>query len=162
MKRKDIVLLLDRYFERYPTVAEINYFEHTGVAKETKNFTKEEHELYNPSPRTLEQAYKFMCHILYIWSCKDRVKERLVKDELRIIKEMKAQQDLEKWRAKELERQAYRKIYIAGKGTKLGEEALKRQTAIDNKKRIANVLEYHTRTGIAIPEEMWGVINKYR
>ena len=61
MKRKDIILILSKYFGRYPTIVEINYFECTGQVKRVQDFTEEEHAAYNPSPRILEQAYKFIC-----------------------------------------------------------------------------------------------------
>ena len=164
--KKDKILILSRYFGRYPTVVEVYYFEVTGQVKEVKHFTKEEHALYNPSPRVLGKVYKYISGLLYVWAYRDKIRAYLEREKIKEARnariEAREKELHKRWEEAKIKRLIQSKTYISNRCTPTSERALKRQTTIDNKRRIKDVLNYHTETGIAIPEEMWGVIGKYR
>ncbi len=58
MKIKKINNVLKTRFNRDATVAEINHYMYTKVAKKQREFTKKEMLLYSPVEKEVQQAYK--------------------------------------------------------------------------------------------------------
>ena len=166
MKRKDIILILSKYFGRYPTLVEINYFEITEQVKKVEHFTKEEHILYNPSPRILEKAYKFISKLLYIWAYRDKIRDHIerenIKEQRRDRIEARNKELYKREEEAKIKRLIQSKFYLSNRGTPASERALKKHILARNKAMIKDVLNKHDIDGVAIPEEMWDVIIKYK
>lgn len=166
MKRKDIILILSKYFGRYPTVVEINYFEKTGQVKKVEHFSQEEHIVYNPSQYELKKAFDSISHMLYIWYYVDKIKAKLERERIKEARdkriEARDKEMYKRWEASKIKSLMQSKAYVSNRGTPASERALKKQIVADNKRRVRNILKFHEINDVAIPEEMWGVIVKYK
>lgn len=167
MKRKDIILMLSKYFGRYPTIVEVNYFMATDRIKKVQYFTAEEHERYNPERSKLQKAYKTICNMMYVWWNKDKIKAKLEREErARITSERIATRDAELNRRKE--EYYIRKaregagMYISKRAKNSAEVAIRKRIATSNQRMVRDILRFHIETNTAIPEEMWDVIIKYK
>ena len=164
--KRNNILLLSRQLGRYPKVAEIIYFEKTGKAKKTKHFTPEETSIYNPGFATLQKTHKRLIQIMYIWANFDKIKARLErerrKEERNARIEAKEKEAHKRWEAMRIRSLMQSKAYVSTRGTPANERALRKQTAIDNKRRVQDILKFHEMNDVAIPDVMRDVIIKYR
>ena len=171
MKRKDIILILSKYFGRYPTVVEINYFERTGQVKQTGNFTPEEHVVYNPSPKVLEQTHKYIMELVYMWQNRNKIKTKLIKREqlekakarAMLRKEIEGLRQL-KWEASEERKRGFfiRKGNNAPTAIAWREKEIERIIWANGRENARRALEYHLNHDSEPSAEMKAITDKYK
>ena len=159
--RRDMVLVLASYFNRFPTLVEVNYTQITSKIKKFTDFTEEEKALYAPDRYKLKKAWHMAIKFLYVYYIQEKIRKTI---EYRSGIEKRQQERAERSKAKVeiAKKKAHSLGFKPYDISELNNTQVETFNFKRNKSMIKNVLAYHARTDIPIPEEMWGVINKYK